>query len=480
MKKNYFYNLLLSITNILFPILSFPYASRILGPEGIGKVQMSSTLAQYFGLIAALGIPIYGMQEIARVRQDKKAMSKVFTELFSIYFICSVFVAIVYLIVISYFPYFKESYTLFLYAGVIILFGFTTVDWFYAGLEEFKIIAIRSITIKVIALLLLYYLVRTPSDYLYFLFITLFSMMGNNLIGVYFLHQRTHLTLKGLDLKKHLSPLFFIFSTTIAASMYTYLDTVLLGFLSNNHAVGLYTASVKLTKIAIPFITAASFVLIPKLAIHTQQNNQKAQQELLHRSWHYIVFFSIPISVGLLVNAREFMMVFSGAQFESAITAMQIMAFLPFFIGLGYFFAFQILVPMGKSKEMLYAVLIGMVASLLMNFILIPYWQEKGAAIANLITEVLVSAVYLFFIQKTVSFKYNWHLIVRSLVCCVLFYPIILMLRQIQTPYILVLFASIFLSAISYFSMQYLLFKDLFLLEVVKEVMHKIKPNKGS
>lgn len=480
MKKNYFYNLLLTITNILFPILSFPYASRILGPEGIGKVQMSSTLAQYFGLIAALGIPIYGMQEIAKVREDKKALSKVFTELFSIYLICSILVALVYWMVISYFPYFKESYTLFLYAGIIIVFGFTTVDWFYAGLEAFKIIAIRSIAIKILALLLLYYLVRTPSDYLYFLWITLFSMMGNNLIGVFYLHQRTQFTFKGLDLKRHLSPLFFIFSTTIAASMYTYLDTVLLGFLSNNHVVGLYTASVKLTKIAIPFITAASFVLIPTLAIHTHQHNHKAQQELLHRSWHYIVFFSIPISVGLLVNAREFMMVFSGAQFESAITAMQIMAFLPFFIGLGYFFAFQILVPMGKSKEMLYAVLIGMAVSLLLNFICIPYWQERGAAIANIITEVVVSALYLYFIQKTLSYQYHWRLIVQSLVCCVLFYPISLLLRQVETNFVVVLFVSIFFSAISYCSMQYILFKDLFLLEVVKEVMNKIKPNNAS
>ena len=477
MKKNYFYNLLLSITNILFPILSFPYASRILGPEGIGKVQMSSTLAQYFGLIAALGIPIYGMQEIARVRNDKKALSQVFSELFSIYFICSVLVAIVYLLVILYFPYFKENNALFLYAGIIVLLGFTTVDWFYAGLEEFKIIAIRSISIKIIALLLLYSFVKERSDYLYFLFITLFSMMGNNLIGIYYLHKRTSLSIRDLNLKKHIVPLFFIFSTTMAASMYTYLDTVLLGFLSNNKSVGLYTAAVKLTKIAIPFITAASFVLIPRFAIHTQQNNQQAHQELLHKSWHYIVFFSIPISVGLLVNAPEFVMVFSGVQFVEAITAMQMMAFLPFFIGLGYFFAFQILVPLGKNKEMLYAVLVGMVLSLLMNFSLIPYWQEKGAAIANLITEIVVTAVYLYFIQKIFAFKYHWNLIVKSLVCCVFFYPIVLLLRHFQTENLIVLLASIILSALSYFSMQWLIFKDLFLLEIGKALLNKIKPN---
>jgi O-antigen/teichoic acid export membrane protein len=86
MKKNYLYNLILSVSNLLFPILSFPYASRILGPIGIGKVQLSVTLAQYFGLIAALGIPIYGIQEIAKHRHNKEQLSKVFSELFGIFF----------------------------------------------------------------------------------------------------------------------------------------------------------------------------------------------------------------------------------------------------------------------------------------------------------------------------------------------------------------------------------------------------------
>jgi len=468
MKKNYFYNLLLSVSNILFPILSFPYASRILGPEGIGKVQMSSTLAQYFGLIAALGIPIYGIQEIARAKHDKKALSKVFSELFSIYFICSILVSIIYFCVISFFPYFKENYLLFQCAGFIVILGFSTVDWFYSGLEEFKVIALRSISVKIISIVLLYFFVKTPSDYINFLFITLFSMMGNNIIGILYLHKKTSLQLSGLKLKRHLSPLFFIFSTTMAASMYTYLDTVLLGFLSNNNAVGLYTASVKLTKIAIPFITAASFVLIPKFAIHTQQDNKQAQQDLLQKSWHYIVFFSIPISFGLLINAQEFILVFSGNKFNNAKYAMQIMSFLPFVIGLGYFFAFQVLVPMGKNKEMLYSVLVGMGVSLIMNFLFIPLWQEKGAALANIITEIVVTAIYLFFIKKYFTFKFNWNLIAKSVVSCVLFYPIVIVVRQMYLDSIVVLIISIIGSAITYFGIQYILFKDSFLLDIIK------------
>ena len=322
MKKNYLYNLILSVSNILFPILSFPYASRILGPIGIGKVQLSTTLAQYFGLIAALGIPIYGIQEIAKYRHNKEQLSKVFSELFGIYFLNSIAVAILYFVIINIFPFFHQNYAMYIYAGVIVLFAFTTLDWVYAGLEQYRIITIRSIIIKAIALLLLYLLVHDSGDAIYFLIITIFSMMGNNLISLYFIRKQAKIRFRNLEFKKHLKPLFYIFATTMAASIYTYLDILLLGFLSTETAVGYYTAAIKLTKIAIPFITAAGFVLIPKFAIQSYNNNEQSIQALLEKSWHYIVFFSVPISIGLFSLAKEFILVFSGDEFTQAIPTM--------------------------------------------------------------------------------------------------------------------------------------------------------------
>ncbi|MCW3087837.1 MAG: O-unit flippase, partial [Sediminibacterium sp.] len=226
MKKNYFYNLLLSIANILFPILSFPYASRMLGPVGIGKVQLASSFAQYFALFAALGIPIYGMQEVARFRHNKTQLNKVFSELVITNFITSIVMTLLYGVVIFAFPYFGSNIELYLYAGLIILLGFSSIDWFYTGMEQFKPIALRSVFIKFVALLLLFFCVKTETDYKWYLLITVFSILGNNTISFFMIPGKVRIVFSGLALKRHLKPLFFILSTTIAASMYTILDTV--------------------------------------------------------------------------------------------------------------------------------------------------------------------------------------------------------------------------------------------------------------
>lgn len=474
MKKNYLYNLVLSLSNILFPILSFPFASRVLGPEGIGKVQLSTTFAQYFGLIAALGIPIYGIQEIAKHRHHKQELSKVFSELFGIYFLSSLVVALFYYIIISVFPIFQLHYGLYLYAGIIVLFGFTTLDWVYAGLEKYRIITIRSISIKAFALLLLYLLVNDSSDVLYFLLITIFSMMGNNIISLFYINKHTHIVFKELNLKKHIRPLGFIFATTMAASMYTYLDTLLLGFLSNETAVGYYTAAIKLTKIAIPFITAAGFVLIPKFSIQSNNNNQLGVQELLNQSWHYIVFFSVPISVGLFSFAKEFIIVFSGDAFMQAIPTMQLLSALPFLIGLGYFFAFQVMVPMGKQKEMFYSVLVGMCISLALNFILIPLFQANGTAITSIVTEVVVTSLYFYFVTKQLSYSYNWSLVIKSIASCVLFIPIAIVLRHFNVHNIIILPIGIAACVVIYFCTQYYIFKDKYIKQMIAQLQQKI------
>ncbi|OIR07043.1 putative O-antigen transporter [mine drainage metagenome] len=474
MKKNYLYNLSLSIVNILFPILSFPYASRILGPSGIGKVQMVSSFAQYFALIAALGIPIYGIQEIAKARHDKKKLSVVFSELLSIYFIASLLVSSFYIIIIFFFPFFQSNLQLYYTAIILVLFGFSSIDWLYSGLEEFRIIAIRSIAIKILALVCLYLFVKTSNDYLVYLCIIIFSLMGNNIISLLMLGSRTSLVLHHLNLKQHIKPLFYIFSTTMAASMYTILDTVLLGFLSNENAVGLYTAAIKLCKIALPFVTSIGIVLIPKLSQSVAENNFEEMQNLLDKSFHFISFFSVPVMMGLLVLAPEFIAVFSGSKFHEAITSMQILSVLPLLIGFGYFFAFQILVPLGKNREMFLSVVGGMCAGFLLNFLLVPALKDKGAAIANAVSEIIVTILYFYFVQKHHSFKYKWVLLFKAFVCALPFIPIVLLIRSFETNAIITLMSSIIFCAAIYFTVQYFIFKDHFILKILDPYLIRI------
>lgn len=473
MKKNYFYSLILSITNILFPILSFPYASRILGPVGIGKVQLTITFSQYFGLFAAFGIPVYGMQQIAKYRNNESALSKTYSELMSINIITSIFITLLYLIIISVFPFFENGYNLYIISSIIVFLGFTSIDWAYSGLEEFKIITIRSVIIKSLSLFLLYLLVKKESDYIYFLLINIFSLLGNNFISLFYFRKKVKFVYREINLIKHLRPLFFIFASTIAASMYTYLDTILLGFLTNEKSVGYYTAAIKLTKISIPLITAAGVVFIPKFAIELNAENKENIQKLLNHSWHYIVFFSVPIFIGLFVFSEEFILLLSGAEFSDAIITMKILSSLPLIIGLGYFFGFQILIPMGKNKEMFYSVISGMIISLILNFYLINIFKENGTALASVITELFVTSFYLYYVNKNFNYTYDWKLIIKCFTSCVLFFPISLLLTKINLALAYELIISIILSAVSYFAIQFLIFKDKFILEYISVIRNK-------
>lgn len=473
MKKNYFYNVSLSITNILFPLLSFPYASRMLGPLGIGKVQLASSFAQYFALFAALGIPIYGIQEVAKVRHNQNKLNTVFSELLTIYFVTSILVSAIYLMVIFSFPYFKPNIELYCYSGLIILLGFSSIDWFYAGLEDFKSLALRTISIKILSLLFLYFFVRQTDDYKNYLFVTIFALFGNNIINFLMIRGKTAILFPTAELFRHLKPLFYIFGTTVAASMYTILDTLLLGFLSNEKAVGLYTAAIKLTKVSLPFITSIGVISIPGISKNIAQNDYPAVQELLDTSYHFIVFFSVPVVAGLFILAPEFIVVFSGSQFLEATSSMRIVAFLPLLIGLGYFFAFQILVPGGKYKQMFLSVLGGVFCCLVLSLLLVPKYKENGTAIANIISELVVTIFYFFFVKKYFHYTYHWKFLWKAIVCSILFLPLVMAVRMCMLQPLLTLLISVAICGLTYFSLQYFVFRDQFVLKAIDSVRTK-------
>ncbi|MEI8109538.1 MAG: flippase [Chitinophagia bacterium] len=468
MTKNFFYTVLLSVANLLFPLLSFPYASHVLGPEGIGAVQMSISFAQYFALFAALGIPIYGITEIARHRHHPENLSKAFSELSIIFFVASWVMFLIYLIIIYSIPFFQSHIRLYLQAGLLVLLSFTYTDWFFSGLEAFKSITLRSVLIKIISLVLLYICVKTKNDYEPYLLIVVFSILGNQLLSFILSLRITKLQFNQLHFKKHVKPLFFLFSTTLAASIYTMLDTVLLGFLADNHSVGLYTASIKLVKLTIPIVTAMGVILIPSITRLFEAGAQQKLQELLSSSFEFLIFFAIPVSVALALLAPECILVFSGNQFTGSIPVMQILSLLPILIGFGHFYCFQILLPAGKTQHIFYAVVGGVVVCLLLNLLLVPHWKSIGAAIANVTTECVVTGGYIYYMRRFFNPSLPWKYVLHSLAACITFFPIIYWIRLFHFFPVVTLLIAALLCSLTFFAIQWWLFRHQFLLNFIK------------
>jgi O-antigen/teichoic acid export membrane protein len=473
MAKNYFYNLLLTLANLLFPVLSFPYVSRVLGPEGIGKVQFVFSFAQYFSIIASVGVPIYGMKEIARYKDDAQGRSQVFSELISIHALTSLSLSLIYLVVIFTIPYFNANRDMYLGATLLVLLGFTAIEWLYSGMEEFKSIAMRSVLFKAVGLGLLYTFIKGRGDYSLYLYIMMFSFLGNNILSLFLIKDKVKLKLSNLQLRKHFMPLVFILGTTLAASMYTDMDTVLLGFLSNDKTVGLYTAAVKLSKIAIPFVTSMGVILMPKIAKDFADKNLPEAQETINQTFRFLTFFAVPVVFGLALLAPEFIALFSGKEFLPATLSMRILSLLPLVIGFGHLFLFLVLVPAGKNREMFFCVLGGLIMSLILNVLLIPHFREVGSSIANICSETVVTGLYFYFIKKHFTFTYEWSLILKAALSALVFIPVIALARYLAVPLIYTIVISIIGCTGVYLTTQLLLFRNHFVYEILGFVKAK-------
>lgn len=472
-KINYLFNLLLTLVSLIFPILSFPYAAKILGPIGIGKIQFIISFAQYFALFAALGIPIYGIREIAKIHHDKEMLNKTFSELFVIYFLTSIFIGFLYFILIITVPKFCLDFRFYLYALSIILLGFSSFDWFYSGLEEFKIIALRSVVIKLLSLFFLFFFVKSPNDLFAYFLVSIFSIIGNNLISGLLIWNKVELSFSNLNFRRHINPLFYIFGATLASSIYTLLDVILLGFLADEKAVGYYTAGIKLSKFSIPFVTSLGTILIPQISQSLKIKDLERFYSLLDRSFNFIVLLGVPISFGLFLLSKESLQIFSGEKFLPGVMVMQILSFLPFVIGLGYFFGVQILIPAGLEKELLISVSIGMVLSVCLNFLLIPFLREKGAAWANLISEIAVTTSYIFFVKKSFIFniKDKSQKIFNAFISCLVFYPITIISKWFIPEIFVEIMVISFFCATFYFTSQAFIFKEVLSLEIIKNLL---------
>ena len=474
-KKNLFYNLLLLFSNLLFPIVNFAYASRILGPVGIGKVQFVITFATYFVVIAQLGVPVYGMREVAKAKGDRKRLDKLFSELFFINLISSLLLLVVYLGVIFSVHWFQNSLDYYLLAGLLVLSGFSVLEWFYQGMEQFRFLTVRSVAVKTLALAVLLLFVRTPEDLMIYFLITLGSTVAINLWNLAGLRGQVTLRFRELKLKIHLNALLILFASSLTISVYTLGDTLLLGFLSGDKAVGFYTAAKKLTLIIIPLITSLGVVLIPRMAQSLDVNNTTELQTRVKQSFSFICLFGIPVSVGLMVFAPEIMLVFSGTQFSGAILTLQLLAPTIFVVGLGYLFGMQLLIPGGFEKLYLKATLYGMGTSLVLNLILISIFKDKGAAVTLLITETLVSFIAYFFVWEKMKIRLNWSLALKALLASLLFLPVAAGLRSIHFLLLPGLLAAVLVSAVLYFAVQVFVFREPLVKGVIEEVVRRLK-----
>jgi O-antigen/teichoic acid export membrane protein len=470
-RKNLIYNTLLSVSQVLFPIITFPYSSRILGPKGIGAVSFVDSLTQYFILICALGIPTYGVREVSRVRHDRNALNKLFSELLSIHLIATA-VCFVFYFIAGIYSHENASPALFLIGATILLSNVFIIEWFFQGIERFKFITTRILFLRIFFIVLLFAFVRTEKDVTIYYALTLFTFLGNAIANFYYSRNYVSITFKQLDLKKHLKPLFFLVASNLAVSAYILMDNIILGFLADVDAVAYYATAVKLVKIPISFINALGIVLLPQLAT-AYDNDPSRFNKLIGTSFNYVISLTVPICAGFFICAPMIIHLFAGDKFDESIFLIRILSPIVFLIGLSYTICLQLLTPHHKEKAMLKMSLVGMVISISLNFVLIPLFSDKGAAFSNLVTETVVFGIALFLSWKFFKINLDGKLVLFACLAAATFFPIYYLVDLLDLQMLIKLPIIIALCGMVYLGMQVFIFRNSLFLDVITSLKQR-------
>lgn len=312
-KQNYFYSLLNTISGLLFPIVTFPYVARILMADGIGQVNFYLSIINYISMFAGLGIPTYAIREIARVKSNVKEMNQVAVEILLLHTFLTLLGYIVVGVVALTVAQVQVNLPLFLILSMNLFFIAIGCEWFYQGMEDFKYITIRGLIVKMLSVALLFVLVKDRSDLLYYGVYSVVGVVGGNIFNAFRLRKyiKFHLLeLKELHPMRHLIPALRIFLLNVVASIYLQLDTVMLGFLKGNEAVGYYTGAIKLTKMLMGITSSLCVVLLPRLSNLVVENEREEFERLLRKALDYVITIAAPMSMGLVIMAPTLVYLF--------------------------------------------------------------------------------------------------------------------------------------------------------------------------
>ncbi len=427
-KTNYAYNLINTVSGLLFPLLTFPYAARVLLADGVGQVQFFSSIISYIALFSGLGIPLYAIREIAKHKDNADMQARTAAEILLLH-LCLTLIgyAIVAVLCLSV-NQIKEDIPLFLVLSLQLVFTVIGCEWFYQGIEEFRYITIRNLIVKTVAAACLFLIVKDKDDLMQYAAYTVIGTVGNNVFN--FIRLRKYLrhrtgSLSGLNIIRHIRPALRIFALNLISSIYVNLDTVMLGFLSGATAVGYYTGATKLTRMLLSIITALGTVMIPKMSHLHASGNREEFNRLAGKSLSFVNFLSLPMAAGLAILAPSLIHIFCGPSYGPAATTLSLISPIIFFISLSNVTGIQILYPQGKERLIIISTLSGAVLNLILNFLLIPRFRQDGAAIATVAAEMTVTLMQIIIARKyipvsAISWKYaNYYIgtLIMSAAC---------------------------------------------------------------
>lgn len=394
--KNYAYNFSYQLLVIILPILTTPYVTRIFSSEDLGTYGYFNSIVTYFILLATLGVANYGTKEVSA---NRKNIQPTFWGIYSLQVVAAFISIVLYLLLCWSVPSMQNPVAYIL--GLSLLSKGLDISWLFQGLEDFRKITIRNITVKLLGILSIFLFVKTPND----LYLYVFLLIGFELLGQLsmWLPAKEFIGKPHFDVvhaKEHLKPVILLFLPQIAISLYVTLDRTMLGALSSTKDVGIYDQALKIINILLTIVTSLGSVMLPRVSSLLSSGDYKAVNKMHEMSFLIYNLIIFPIIAGMLIVNKDFVNFFLGKDFQEARVAIDIMIARMFFIGWTNIMGIQILIPHNKNREFMLSTTIPAFVSVGLNLLLIPSLGFIGASITSVLTEALVWVIQYYYTRS--------------------------------------------------------------------------------
>ena len=440
--KNAVFNIVYKVLNVFFPLISTAYVARVLSADGVGTVSAVNNNVSYFLILATLGIPAYGLREIAKYRDREEKITELFSELFTINFLLTIITCMIYCSVILACSYFHQELPLYFILGLNVLLNILNVDWFFQGIEEYQYIAVRSLVVKAISIISIFVLVKSKTDIYVYALIQVLSLSGNYIFNIIRIRKNIHFLFNGNTWKKHTKSLIYLALCSVSTEIYAKIDITMLDVLKDSNAVGYYVSSQKIINLIITALVAVTAVFMPRLSYFFEVDKKKFNV-ILKAGLELMITISLPASVGVIFISKPLVLTVLGVDFIGASKVLVILSIMIPLKCVGDLVCYQIMMCARQESILMKSYFFIMIINLFNNIVFIPEYGAVGASLASVISEILAFIFVLHHSRKYVC--------INGIKCC---------LRKTIMATLIMSVMIVFLNSL-YLECYYQLFVDL-------------------
>jgi len=386
--KNFGSLVLLQGANFLLPLITLPYLVRVLGTERFGLVMFAQSFALFFNVLVDFGFNLSATREISINRKDKHKASEIFSSVFLIKTVLILFSLIILTLIMVFIPRFNNDWGIYYLSFGIVIGQALFPIWYFQGIEKMSTITIINVFAKLVFTILVLLLVKSDEDYL---LVPIFNSIGFILAGIIGLYTAFQYVNFIIPKKERVHKLFKessqLFVSNLSVTLYTTSNTIILGLITNNTLVGVYSSMEKLVLAIKNLYTPIFQAIFPWLT-------SKKTKEIISTTKKLILPLFL---IGLIVAITIFFfadfilnIVYANDLISSYSNVFRILGLIAVFSSLNMLFNMLFLSALKKYKERMKIIVTAGVCNVILAIILVNYFNIYGVAITVTFTELVL------------------------------------------------------------------------------------------